>query len=292
MPSLITKSLRIANAKAIKESLIRVDPEPDNLYIAFGREAVWDNENTPDTPTTSVNDEFTARDGLVGMKKLTEFNVAHVIPRIDWESGTVYDQYDPDVELGETDFYVLTSNYGVFKCIDNNGGGTSVVEPTGTNVTEISTGDGYTWKFMFDLSSTMQANFLTTAWLPVPTGSQRTASQIAVEDNAVYTTGDPVGGHGSDAVEELFAVNMMFSRTFSGSESGVLPIDDDFRQIVLWLNPRLISDGELATGSVYSVNDSNSDIDSGSGKILYIENRRAISRAADQAEDIKFILKF
>jgi hypothetical protein len=65
------------------------------------------------------------------IKKINLRDVSLVVPRINWESGTVYDQWDGDYganfpsNSGATDviaanFYVLTSTFNVYKCIFNN----------------------------------------------------------------------------------------------------------------------------------------------------------------------------
>jgi hypothetical protein len=47
-----------------------------------------------------------------------------------WTSNTVYAQYDDTVALKEENFYVVPSTRDVFKCIYNNGGLASTIEPT------------------------------------------------------------------------------------------------------------------------------------------------------------------
>ena len=95
------------------------------------------------------------------------------IPRHNWTTGTVYDYYRGDygsqwsstvtdivktVNAGinlwasTTLFYVLSSTNNVYKCMSNNGGVASTVEPSGTSNAEYSTGDGYWWKYMYTLT--------------------------------------------------------------------------------------------------------------------------------------------
>jgi hypothetical protein len=55
----------------------------------------------------------------------------------------------------------------------------------------------------------------------------------AVLDSAV----SPIGGHGFDCVSELGCRRIMYSVEFNGTENGLLPIDIDYRQIGLLVNP-------------------------------------------------------
>ena len=66
----------------------------------------------------------------------------------------------------------MNSTYDVYKCIDNNGGAASTVEPTGNKSTSVfSTGDSYKWKYMYSLTADEQTNFLSTDFMHVSTES-------------------------------------------------------------------------------------------------------------------------
>lgn len=292
MAKLLKINNRVANARNFRESLGRTTPAPEILYLYFGREAAWPDENNPPSPTEDIAYEFTTRNAIIGIKRISITNTAFVVARHNWSTGTVYDKYSAsDASLFAKQFYVLSTVGNVYKCLDNNSGGQSIVEPTGTSTSSIATGDGYTWKFMYNLSSSMIDSFLTSDWLPVPYGGQETTLQTSVETNAVYTSGSPSGGHGSNAVEELGAKSVMISQTLDKDESGTFPTDDDYRQFGLWLNPELLASGN-ATGTLYSVNDSNTLIDQATGSILSIDNRKIITRSSEQAEKFQLILTF
>ena len=47
----------------------------------------------------------------------------------------------------------------------------------------------------------------------------------------------PIGGHAFDAVDELDCFNVMFTCEFDGSEGGKIPVDIDYRQVGLIVNP-------------------------------------------------------
>lgn len=297
MTTLIKNNNRTFVARAFRESLDRVDPAPEYLYMFIGRNTAWDTDShlveVPETPTDNITTEFEARAEMYAIKRVTITDTALVVPRYNWTTSTVYDEYDADdTTLFTKDFYVLNSSNNVYKCLSNNSGAASTVEPTGTSTSSISTGDGYSWKFMYNLSSTMIATFLDDDWLPVPHGDQKTSFQTAVESSAAYAAGSPPGGHGFNAASELGARRVMVVQSFVGEESGTIDATGEIRQFGLISNPLLVSTGEVATGSVYSVNDSSSDINENSGSVLYIDNREVVSRATDQSETAKIILRF
>lgn len=60
----------------------------------------------------------------------------------------------------------------------------------------------------------------------------------------------PPGGHGSNAVDELYAYNVMVTTTFSLVEDSSYPSNNDFRTIGLIRDPRLRSDGTVANTSI------------------------------------------
>jgi hypothetical protein len=59
----------------------------------------------------------------------------------------------------------------------------------------------------------------------------------------------PVGGHGYDPVDELYAYNVMMNIKTQGSESGTFPTNNDFRLIGIVQDP-LYSNGAIANTSV------------------------------------------
>ena len=96
---------------------------------------------------------------------------------ITGQQGVVYDMYRGDygatvnsavvqTQAGGIDMfavstrmYVLSSANNVYKCMNNNAGGTSTVEPSGTSTSEFTTADSYVWKYMYTLSTTQITNF-------------------------------------------------------------------------------------------------------------------------------------
>jgi len=162
-----------------------------NYYYFIGNILEWDNPLNPGVPEVTQDYERFTRNGILSVKKINLRDVSYVVPRIDWTPNTVYDQFDGNynttspapsgaTSLKDAIFYVLTSTYGVYKCIFNNNGAASTEEPTGQDITMTSTSDGYVWKYMYTIPLSSQNRFLTMDYMPV---------QRAVT-NAYYSRGE------------------------------------------------------------------------------------------------------
>lgn len=231
MASIHSKNLSIFNAKQFRESVS--EPSSSNVYLTFGRCYPWTNENAPPQGNTSVSSFYEVWNNMIGAKKITGNDIRHCIPRVDWATDTVYNSYN-DLEDSKTqsDFYVMTDDYRVYKCIANNYGANSTTKPTSTSTTsDFQTIDGYVWKFMYELSSEEQLRFLTDEYIPVREISIDDGSlQWLVQNNAIsgaihnilitnggtYTANDisiTITGDGQDA--NAFAVRNVTTNAIS-----------------------------------------------------------------------------
>ena len=77
--------------------------------------------------------------------------------------------------LWASTFYVVTSDYNVYKVISNNNGAQSTVMPTGTSTNILTTTDGYKWKFMYSISASDVIKFVTSDFIPVKTIGRKEA---------------------------------------------------------------------------------------------------------------------
>jgi hypothetical protein len=69
--------------------------------------------------------------------------------------------------LENSKFYVLTDDFNVYKCIDNNNNSASTSKPSGTQTSPILMPDGYIWKYMYNIPIGLRNKFLTTEHMPV-----------------------------------------------------------------------------------------------------------------------------
>ena len=63
----------------------------------------------------------------------------------------------------------------------------------------------------------------------------------------------PHDGHGYSPVHELGASTILFNVEFEQTEGGALPVDNDFREVVLFRNPYVYNTTTLATAKTYTL---------------------------------------
>ena len=244
--------------KTLAEGVYKdVTTKSSNYYYFLGKTLEWSDETAPPAPVDSYAYERAVRDDIITMKAISPSDVAFVIPRVNWLSGTVYDMYDDEYsdevlgidivnggenytslptitvtggggtgakfypivfdgsivgiepvgivdtsrgygytsaptvtvtggggngavlnavmniapsgsqKLEDCNFYVLTEDYNVYKCLDNNNNAASVNKPLGTSVSPITTDDGYVWKFMYTVPINLRSKFLSEDQMPV-----------------------------------------------------------------------------------------------------------------------------
>jgi hypothetical protein len=162
-------------------------------YVFIGRPQSWSNDNLPPTPVDTINLQFDVWKDMIAMKKVNREDMAHVVAREDWVSGTVYDMYDHDItstnpaysgatSLFQSNFYVVTDEFKVYKCLFNNNNQASTVKPTSTSTSAVQLGDGYVWKYMYTIDTDSIIKFLTPEFMPVLACS---TVQAAAVDGAI-----------------------------------------------------------------------------------------------------------
>jgi len=201
MASLVTSKFRVHNAQQFAEAF----SEASNtiMYLFIGKNTTFPNDNSPPTPVNSTaNIEYTPWRDMYAAKRITTSDVTHAIERYDWTSGTVYDQYDDqDTDLLEDDFYAMTDEYNVYKCLFNAGATASTTKPTGVSTSPFTTADGYIWKFMYTVTTAKALKFLTNDYIPVQTltsdgGEDQWDVQTAAVDGGIHVIKVTAGGSG------------------------------------------------------------------------------------------------
>ena len=245
--------LKSALHNSIAEGLYNeIQNRSARYYYFLGRTLEWNNEETPPFPIDSFDYELQTRNEIITMKEIKSTDVAFVIPRVNWQSGTIYDMYDdqysdevqginliaggfgysdppsisitggggsgaqatavildgvvieiiltsrgrgytstPTVTISggggegcaaeavvniaysgaqrveDTNSYVITDEYHVYRCLDNNNNAESVNKPIGTVVDPVIMPDGYMWKYMYSIPIALRNKFLTDEYMPV-----------------------------------------------------------------------------------------------------------------------------
>jgi len=75
--------------------------------------------------------------------------------------------YSGTQRLEDTNCYVLTDDYNVYKCLDNNNNAISTYKPIGTVVDPVIMPDGYMWKYLYSIPIALRNKFLTDVYMPV-----------------------------------------------------------------------------------------------------------------------------
>jgi hypothetical protein len=181
--------LNVNNAEQFKESISEASAN-SKLYLTFGKIDAWANDLAPPQANSSVSTLLDVWSNMIGGKRLVGSDLVHAIPRNIWTANTSYFAYDDNSDqlFSETSkMVIVTSEYNVYKCIANNYGALSTVEPTSVNPLIVSTtSDGYYWKYLYTISDSDQLRFLSTNYIPVKTLTIDDGStQWAVQDNAI-----------------------------------------------------------------------------------------------------------
>ena len=197
-----------------------------NYYYFIGRVIQYDPAGTVPTPDETRLVEHDARNRIINIKKINTGDVSLVIPRKNWFSGRVYDQFDLNysesnpsstgaTSLKTSDFYVVSSSFQVYKCISNNGGAESIDEPSGNSLDVFETpNDGYKWKFMYTIPLSLRSRFLTDDFMPVT----KSVLQSFYDDGQInaVTVDSKGSGYRSDPVVNLVA-NVHFTTANDGT---------------------------------------------------------------------------
>ena len=188
MAAIVSTDFRVLNANNFKED---VADASTNVYIGIGKADVWSNSLSDRTDSTNISSEFPpddhldefglARQNLIAIKKVNASDVSHVVRRYNWTTNRVYTAWDSnDSSIFDKEFYILTSEFKVYKCIVKGPAG-STVQPTQTLTSPTAESDGYVWKYMYTISVAESEKFLTNTYMPV-----KTVSFIDADTGAEY----------------------------------------------------------------------------------------------------------
>lgn len=155
-----------------------------DTYVFIGKVDQWPDDVNPPQPSQSpaaIKENFK---NMFAVKKLTASNIAAVVPRIDWTSGTVYEEYSDQVDNFITSngvvtkrFYVRNSVDQIFKCLFNNNGEVSteepIISPGNTNTSKaIILDDGYKWIYITTIDKGLKQKFFDNDWMPISFGAE------------------------------------------------------------------------------------------------------------------------
>lgn len=185
--SILTYNAKVSQIEQLyfsPSATLPITNQPINsIYVFLSQALSWPDDENPTVPTQDQRYLKSVFANMFVAKKVLSNNISPIAQRIDWTSGTVYDYYRDDINMFEVDengflinsFYVKNKYDQVFKCLWNNDGGTSTIEPYfkpgnfgTTNIFQDS--DGYKWKYMYTIDAGSKKTFMDSYWMPVPVG--------------------------------------------------------------------------------------------------------------------------
>ena len=206
-------------------------------------------EDAPPAPIDNQIEKAAVYDDIIAAKRITSTFARLVAPRYNWSLSTnpKFDMYRPNYSptpggggaigvqtalgssaLSGSKYYVMNSNYEVFKCLYN---GQTPANPTGINATYepktsptagqgtyanglfTESATGYIWKYMYTLSTADVIAFLSSDFLPMGTYAGPAAVDGAIHIAVIKDGGAnmptngtvyvPVDGDGTNAIVKI-----------------------------------------------------------------------------------------
>ena len=206
-------------------------------------------EDAPPAPIDNQIEKAAVYDDIIAAKRITSTFARLVAPRYNWSISTnpKFDMYRPNYSptpggggaigvqtalgssaLSGSKYYVMNSNYEVFKCLYN---GQTPANPTGINATYepktsptagqgtyanglfTESATGYIWKYMYTLSTADVIAFLSSDFLPMGTYAGPAAVDGAIHIAVIKDGGAnmptngtvyvPVDGDGTGAIVKI-----------------------------------------------------------------------------------------
>lgn len=146
-------------------------------------------------------------------------------------------------KLEDAKFYVVTDDFNVYKCLDNNNGALSTVKPTGTPVEAIKTTDGYVWKFLYNVPVALRNKFLSNSYLPVTNALQNQyysnggieTVRIDAPGSGYISASISVQGDGYLESNPIYVTGHNLTNSGAGYVSPTLVIDPPFTGVGSWV---------------------------------------------------------
>ena len=232
MSAIVTEKFRLHNATQFFESFTEASSSTYYLFIGksspFTSTTTTGSDSSPPTPADAVGEtEFYAWDSMLAAKKLASSDVTRAIVRRNWVNGTTYDMYDHNVSssntttsgasnLYDSTFYFITSDFRVYKVLDNNGGTAySGSEPTSESTDPFALG-GYILKYMYKITASEAAKFLTSDFAPVSDDSTVSAAATDGKIESIKVTA------GSGYTDGTYYAAVFGDGTSQGTSSGAI----------------------------------------------------------------------
>ena len=199
-------------------------------------------EDVPPLPLDNQAEKIALYDELIAAKRITSTYARTVIRRYNWDlvANPKFDMWKPDYSatpggggqigkqtatgadtIADAKFYVMNSQYEVFKCLyngenpSNSTGQNATVEPStsatgwdnATGLFTEQTGAGYVWKYMYTIPTDDVIKFLSSDFMPIvlPSNPSRQGVVALATAGAVDVCVIEDAGAGLPASQTLYA---------------------------------------------------------------------------------------
>ena len=231
MAAIITEKFRQHNATQFYESFS--EASASTYYLIIGKSTPFTtgtsggSDSSPSTPADDVSREFYNWDSALAAKKIPSTDVTYALPRRNWANSTIYDMYKDNISssstatsgatnLYDSKFYFMTSDHRVYKVLDNNDGAAySGSEPTSTSTSPFALG-GYVLKYMYSITASEAAKYLTTDYMPVSDDSTVSAAATDGKIESLVVTA------GSGYTDGTYYAAIYGDGTSAGTSSGAI----------------------------------------------------------------------
>ena len=243
-----------------------------SLYCFLSKVDPWTDDNDPPAPTQDQKYIKQVFKNMFVAKHIGSNDISPVIERINWTSK-VFDYYRDNIDMFKLDesghllnkFYIKNKYDQVFKCLWNNNGDVSTIEPYfepgtyGTN--NIFKGaDGYKWKYIYTIDIGLKLKFMDINWIPVPVGANTPNPLVSTAGcgniDVINVTN---GGSGYDLANDIITVTITGDGT--GAAASILNenvVDGIIKDVNV-----------INTGTNYTYADVTITSGAGSGAVVY-----------------------
>lgn len=140
-------------------------------FVCAGRSAPFANESHPPAVVDSMSQQYELREGIMFGKRIASDDAIAMCRRVEYDltGNTIYEAYDDiDPELSSKNYYVITRDRNVYKCLSNNNGARSTSEPTDVDPLDVlKTADGYVWRYLYTVPANIDSKFAIAGYMPV-----------------------------------------------------------------------------------------------------------------------------
>lgn len=209
------------SVNSVEHFIDSVENTKNNFYVFIAKGTPWGDVDTPaangkESNNSVENTELDIYRDMAYGKRITPSDIEYAIARYDWANNTGYYEYDNlDGDLYTKQFYVVTDENNIYKCISNNNAN-STVKPTLKSTNIFETGDGYKWKYMYSINNDDAVKFNSNNYIIVSVNS-------SITDAAIPGTIDNIklisAGNNYTATSNGYIVNFVNSQIVEISSS-------------------------------------------------------------------------